>query len=92
MLCNDLGPAQLALFDDPNLIGTFRDVVSMSLRTALSDYQEPMRGLRDPMHDLNALMAFVDGTRCASLLLSYEKALVFPDYCVDAVMQFCDIP
>jgi hypothetical protein len=80
MLCNDLGSAQLALLDDPNLIGTFRDVVSMSLRTALRLSGTDAGGLRDPM------------LRRASLLLNYEKALVFPNDCVDAVMQFCDIP
>jgi hypothetical protein len=92
MLCRDLDPGRLALFQDPHLIVTFRDVVSMSVRTALSEYQEPMATLRDTMTDLNALMAFIDEVRCPSLLLSYEKALTVPDDFVDAIMQFCGIP
>lgn len=92
MLCRDLDPGQLALFNDPHLIVTFRDPVSMSVRTALSEYQEPMHALREAINDLNALMAFIGELRCPSLLLSYEKALMSPHDFVDAIMQFCDIP
>jgi hypothetical protein len=92
MLCRDLDPSQFALFNDPHLIVTFRDPVSMSVRTSLSEYQEPMHALREAIDDLNALMAFIDAVRCPSLLLSYEKALIFPHAYVDAIMEFCDIP
>ena len=91
MLCHDLDPAQLAMFQDPRLIVTFRDVVSMSVRTALSEYQNRTSSLRDAMRDLNTLMAFVDQLRCPSLLLSYEKALVLPGDFVDSIITFCDI-
>jgi hypothetical protein len=92
MLCNDLDAAQLALFNDPHLIVTFRDPVSISVRTSLSEYREPVQALGAAMDDLNAMMAFLGRTSCPSLLLSYEKALMFPGDFVDAVMQFCDIP
>lgn len=92
MLFRYLQPAQMALFNDPRLIVTFRDPVSISVRMALSEYQEPMQALRDATAELNALMAFVEGVECPSLLLSYEKALTFPHDFVDAIMRFCDIP
>jgi hypothetical protein len=44
------------------------------------------------MSDLNAMMAFIAELRCPVLLLSYEKALMFPHDFVDAIVQFCDIP
>ncbi len=37
-------------------------------------------------------MAFIEEVDCPYLLLSYEKALMFPGDFVDAVMRFCDIP
>jgi hypothetical protein len=92
VLCRYLEPAQLALFDDPHLVVTFRDPVSMSVRTSLSEYQRPMDALREAMDDLNALMAFIASVRCPSLLLSYEKALMMPHDFVDAVMRFCGLP
>jgi hypothetical protein len=92
MLCNDLDAGQLALFNDPHLIVTFRDPVSISVRASLSEYREPTQALSETMRDLNALMAFLGAIRCPVLLLSYEKALMFPGDFVDAVMQFCHIP
>jgi hypothetical protein len=92
MLCHDLDAGQLALFNDPSVIVTFRDPVSMSVRTSLSEYQQPIQALREAMSDLNAMMAFIADLRCPVLLLSYEKALTFPHDFVDAIMQFCDIP
>jgi hypothetical protein len=92
MLCNDLDAPQLSLFNDPHLIVMFRDPVSISVRTSLSEYREPAQALHAAMDDLNAAMAFLGRTNCPALLLSYEKALMFPGDFVDAVMQFCDIP
>jgi hypothetical protein len=92
MLCRDLDAAQLALFNDPSVIVTFRDPVSMSVRTSLSEYQQPMQALCEAMSDLNAMMAFIAELRCPVLLLSYEKALTFPHDFVDAIIQFCGIP
>jgi hypothetical protein len=70
MLCNDLDAARLALFNDPHLIVTFRDPVSISVRTSLSEFREPAQALGAAMDDLNAMMAFLGRTSCPSLLLS----------------------
>jgi hypothetical protein len=92
MLWRAFDAGELARFDNPRLIVTFRDPVSIAVRTSLSEYQEPMRALRDAAVDLSALMAFIGKLDCPNLLLSYEKALVFPLDFVDAILQFCDIP
>ncbi len=92
MLFRYLAADQLARFHDPHVIVTFRDPVAISVRTALSEYQEPMQILREATSDLTTLMAFVGDLRCPSLLLSYEKALAFPLDFVDAIMRFCGIP
>jgi hypothetical protein len=92
MLFRYLAPDQLALFHDPHVIVTFRDPVAISVRTSLSEYQEPMQVMSEATNDLTSLMAFIGGMRCPSLLLSYEKALAFPHDLVDAIMGFCDIP
>jgi hypothetical protein len=91
-LCDALGPGDLALFDRPRVIITFRDPVSIAVRTSLSEYQEPMRALRDVAINQAAMMAFAEALTCPSLLLSYEKALMFPDDAIDAVLRFCAIP
>lgn len=92
MLCRWLDPGDMALFNDPHVIVAFRDPVAISVRASLSEYQAPMQALRDAAGDLAAMVTFVEQLRCPKLLLSYEKALVFPGDFVDAVTQFCGLP
>ena len=92
MLCQSLGPDELALFNDPHVIVTFRDPVSVAVRTSISEYQEPMRALRTAVDEQAALVTFVERLRCPALLLSYEKSLVFPADFIDAILGFCGLP
>jgi hypothetical protein len=92
MLCQALHPDQMSLFDRPRLIVMFRDPVAMAVRTSLSEYQDPMRSLRDVATDQSAMLSFVSQLTCPNLLLSYEKALMFPGDFVDAIIRFCDMP
>jgi hypothetical protein len=91
MLCETLGPHHLDLFDRPRLIITFRDPVAIAIRTSLSEYRQPMRTLHDTMIQQAELMDFLEKVECPSLLLSYEKALAFPQEIIDAILGFCDI-
>lgn len=92
MLDRDLGANLFAMFRDPHVILMFRDPVAVALRGALSDCDEPMERLRKALAEQADLVAFADRLRCPLLLLSYEKALDFPDSCVDAVLTFCGLP
>lgn len=92
MLCQTLSHRDIALFSDPRVIVTFRDPVSVAVRNALSDYQEPMRALRTAAEDLAALVGFVERLDCPTLLVSYEKSLLFQADFVDAILRFCDLP
>lgn len=92
MLDRDLGANAFAMFRDPHVILIFRDPAAVAVRGALSDYNEPMARLRDAVAEQAALVAFADRLRCPLLVLSYEKALAFPDVCVDAVLTFCGLP
>jgi len=84
MLDRDLGVNAFATFRDPHVILMFRDPAAVVVRGALSDYDEPMERLREAVAEQAALVAFADRLRCPLLVLSYEKALTFPDACVDA--------
>jgi hypothetical protein len=91
-LDRDLGANAFAMFRDPHVILMFRDPAAVAVRGALSDYDEPMARLRETVAEQASLVAFADRLRCPLLVLSYEKALAFPDACVDAVMTFCGLP
>jgi hypothetical protein len=92
MLCKSLRPDDVALFSDPHIIVAFRDPVSVAVRKSLSEYQEPMAALRIAVDDQAAMLTFVERLQCPTLLLSYEKSLVFPDDFIDSILQFCDLP
>ncbi len=92
MLCQVLGHDDIMRFSDPHVIATFRDPVSVAVRTSLSEYQQPMRALRTAVDHQAELVRFLDRLRCPSLLLSYEKSLVFPGDFIDAILRFCGLP
>jgi len=83
---------QLALFDNAHLIVPFRDIASIAVRNALSEYNEAMTALRDAVGQLAALVAYIDRAGGPSLLLSYEKALIFPADFVETLLSFCGLP
>ncbi len=92
MLCAWLDADDMALFNNPHVIAVFRDPVAIAVRAALSEYQAEMVALRRAADDMAAMVGFVERLRCPKLLLSYEKALVFPGDFVDAVLRFCGLP
>jgi hypothetical protein len=92
MLSDVLGYQDITLFTNPHIIVPFRDPVSVAVRRSLSDYQDPMPALRSTVDAIAAMVVFVDRLDCPTLLLSYEKSLVFPGDFISAMMRFCDLP
>jgi hypothetical protein len=93
MLCDVLAPGQLSLFRRPRLIVTFRDHLAIAARMSLSEYkEEPIQVLRDLSAGQTAMTNFISELGCPSLLLSYDKALAFPQDFIDSIMRFCDTP
>ena len=83
---------EVAHFRNPHLIIIFRDPVAISLRRTLSDYQQPMRMLTETTSSIHNLVQFFGHTSCPAMLLSYEKALIFPDVFVKSMTDFCALP
>jgi hypothetical protein len=87
-----LNQDDLARFRNPHLIVMFRDPVAITVRHALAEQVDPSPALLDTTAAMNGLAAFVSRTTCPALLLSYEKALIFPGDFLDALARFCAIP
>jgi len=92
MLCDALRPEDVALFTNPHIIVPFRDPVSVAVRKSLSDYQQPIPALQSVVDELAAMVAFLHQLPFPTLLLSYEKSLVFPADFIDAIVEFCGLP
>lgn len=82
---------ELAQFRNPHLLVIYRDPVAVTVRNALSEHFGELDGLAAATSAAYALARFVQRAPCPVLLLSYEKALAFPNLLVDSVLEFCDL-
>lgn len=92
MLCRGLQPGDMAWFDRPRVVVTFRDPVAVAVRTSLADYRAPMQALQEAASDQAAMLAFAGALTCPTLLVSYEKALSYRRDFIATLLRFCDIP
>jgi len=92
LIYTHLRPEQLALFDNAHLIVPFRDIVSISVRKSLSEFRDTMHAMREAVGQLDAMVAFLDSASTPSLLVSYEKSMLFREDFVNTLMRFCGLP
>jgi hypothetical protein len=92
-LQNHLLPPQIKRFRNPRLIVVMRDPVAVATRANLSDpeLQGEATAFFNVSQQAYDMMHFVHKAECPTLLLSYEKCIVFPDHAVDAVAAFCGL-
>jgi hypothetical protein len=82
---------ELQRFRNPHLIAIFRDPVAVAARNALSEHYEGTRAMIEATSAMHSLAQFVRASHVPFLLLSYEKALIFPQAFIDNVLAFCGI-
>jgi hypothetical protein len=83
--------SEMSRFRNPHLILIFRDPVAIALRRRLSDYQDPMQTLIATTLSTYNLVQFFTHTVCPAMLLSYEKALIFPEVFIKNIAEFCGL-
>ncbi len=81
----------LLRFRNPHLILLFRDPVAVSVRNAISEMFDQFATMADTASAQLSVIEFVRATECPCLLVSYEKALVFPERFVQALTGFCGL-
>jgi hypothetical protein len=84
-----LEPQQLRMFSNPRLVVVFRNPVAVAERHALAEYAEPVESFFEAVIGVCSLTSFIQAADCPALLVSYEKALSFPDQLVTALAEFC---
>jgi hypothetical protein len=81
----------LSLFRNPHLIVIYRDPVAVAIRNALSEHVGELDALVSASNGMHSLAQFVKMANCPLLLLSYEKALTFPNIAIDSLVDFCGL-
>ncbi len=83
---------ELQRFRNPHLIVIYRDPVAVAVRSALSEQVDGTQAIIvETTSAMHSMAQFVRASRLPFLLLSYEKALVFPQVFIDSVLTFCGI-
>ncbi len=83
-------PNELSRFRNPHLILVFRDPVAIAVRHATAEQVDELPMVREAANAMAGLAAFGEASTCPVMMLSYEKAITFPDALVEAVIRFCD--
>jgi len=76
---------------NPKVIVTFRDILAISLRNNISMQIDPVDSLSTLAGEYQALASTIKALRVPCLLISYEKAVQFPDKTVAEIADFCGI-
>jgi hypothetical protein len=82
---------ELRHFRNPHLMVIFRDPVSVAVRNVLSEQADGTEAIVETTAAMHSLAQFVRASRLPFLLLSYEKALLFPQVFIASVLTFCGI-
>lgn len=78
-------------FRNPTVIATFRDVLAISMRNAISVKSEVLKGLKAAHRETRALLDFVAALKTPAMLVSYEKALFNPTDFAAALAEFAGL-
>lgn len=77
---------------NPRLIVTYRDVLSISLRNNIALDAEIVSTMKTAAKGYSYLINAVEAANVPTLMISYEKALQFPENTVEEIAKFCGLP
>lgn len=80
-----------SLMREPRFIVTFRDPLAIALRNNLALQEDVMKALRKAVKGTQSMVAQISKCDAPFLLISYEKALQFPQETVREIASFCGI-
>lgn len=76
---------------NPRMIAVFRDVLAVSLRNNISIGIPLVSAMERASRDNSAMITQIIDAGIPTLLISYEKALQYPEHCVKAIAAHCGI-
>lgn len=79
------------LLDQPSYIFVFKDIFSIAMRNSISMLQDLLSGMEDANKRYGLSISFLRQNNPRAMLVSYDKAVLYPDFFVDSVVDFCGI-
>ncbi len=87
-----MAPAVMEKFRNPHVVVTIRDIAAMARRAVMSEQLAAWPMLDEAVAGQMALLAFLKELRCPLMVVSYEKAVAFPENFVEALSDFIGGP
>ncbi|MGM0988739.1 MAG: hypothetical protein ACQEXI_17420 [Pseudomonadota bacterium] len=79
------------VFDNPRYVFIYKDVFSIANRNSISMLSDVLPGMERTLKQYQNTVAFLREAAPPSLLVSYEKALRYPENFIDQLVEFCGI-
>jgi hypothetical protein len=80
-----------AILRNPRFIVTFRDLLAIGLRNNMAVGTELIEGMRSALRGYGVLLDQVTAVKAPVLMISYEKALQYPERIVSEIARFSGI-
>ncbi len=84
-------PEQLQRFRAPRLVLMVRDPVAIAQRNVIANLDDAAVALQEAAERFTRLVGFALAAPCPVLLASYEKAILFPEPFVDALLSLAGL-
>lgn len=84
-------PDGIRAFRNPRMVMVFRDPVATAIRHSIAEYVDAEFSFFENIQAMQDIARFMQSVDCPMLLVSYEKAISFPDHLVLALAEFCGV-
>lgn len=84
-------PDGLRIFRNPRLVMVFRDPVAIAVRHAAAEHVDAAFSFFETTEGMRDMARFLHAADCPMLLVSYEKAVRYPDHLIAVLAEFCGL-
>lgn len=77
--------------DSPSYIFIFKDILSIAQRNSISMLSEVLPGMQNALRQYTNTLEFLEKDKHYAMLVSYDKAVSYPEYLVDSLISFYEL-
>lgn len=77
--------------DSPSYVFIFKDILSIAQRNSISMLSEVLPGMQNALNQYKNTLKFLDKTNHHAMLVSYDKAVAYPEYLIAALISFYEL-
>lgn len=87
----DYLPAVDEVFEQPAYVFVFKDLFSIAQRNSISMLSDVLMGMQRAHQQYGRALDFIGAKKPRAMLVSYEKAIAYPDHFLEQLTGFCGL-